>query len=580
MFDMIGPESVLASLALLIALVRPQLGSTWFIRTEHILAGIARRRRISVLICGVSALILRAALLPILPIPKAFINDEFSFLLACDTFAHGRLTNPPHPMWVHFETFHVIFHPTYASMYPPLQGMVLALGKVLAGHPFWGVWFSVGLMCAAICWMLQVWLPPEWALLGGLLPVMRFGVLSYWDNSYWGGALAATGGAVILGAFPRIVRDQRVRDALLLGVGIGVLGNTRPYEGLVLTVAVLAGLALWIGRQTPQLTKVLIRRTVLPIALVITCVATTTGYYFWRVTGNAFQMPQQVNRQTYAIAKYFYWQRPQTEIVYHNDSMRRFYHDLEFSEFSQARSLVGFFRQTAQKLLFTWAFYLGPLLTIPLFLISRVLQDQRTAFLLMVGSLCFFASVVVVFFNIHYVAPIAGILLAITLQAMRHMITLTLDGKPFGRFLVRAIVVSCIVIIPLKANMLRNSAYPSIASERERLLREVDALPERQLILVRYHPDHDARWEWVYNDADIDKSKVIWARDMGPTQNEELLRYYYDRRVWRLEPDGNPIKLSTYMDGSPGSSDQEASQNIATADVAGRRPRPWAPMLQ
>ena len=117
-------EICLTAIAIALAHIAPELGANWFEKWERRLGNLARRRALAVFSVGILALALRAALLPILPIPEPAIHDEFSHLLLADTLAHGRMANPTHPMWIHFETFHVNQKPTYASMYYPGQGMI------------------------------------------------------------------------------------------------------------------------------------------------------------------------------------------------------------------------------------------------------------------------------------------------------------------------------------------------------------------------------------------------------------------------------------------------------------------------
>lgn len=179
-------------------------------------------------------IVLRLLLLPHHPVPTPEIYDEFSHLLVADTLLHGRLANPPHPFPQFFETFFELQRPTYSSIYPLGQGIVLALGKLVSGVPWTGVLVLSGAFCSSCYWMLRAWVVPNWALLGGLLAVIEFGPLSQWTNSYWGGALAATAGCLVFGALSRLRERWRNRDAILLGVGFGMHMLSRQFESLLL----------------------------------------------------------------------------------------------------------------------------------------------------------------------------------------------------------------------------------------------------------------------------------------------------------------------------------------------------------
>jgi hypothetical protein len=550
-------EAGITLLGIGLAFCCPRAGSRWYSAAERTVGRLARRRGLSVLAVGIAACALRLAILPTSPIPEPFIHDEFSYLLAADTFASGRLTNPTHPLWTHFESFHISHQPSYMSMYFPAQGLMLAVGKILFGHPWFGVWISSGLMCAAICWMLQGWVPLGWALLGGALAIMRLGLFSYWANSYEGSAVAAIGGALVLGALPRIMRKARTRDGLLLALGTAILANSRPYEGVVLCLPVMVALLWWVAREVPPPARILLRRAV-PAAVLLLLVAVGMGYYNHRVVGSALTLPQQVNRATYAVAPYFVWGTPRPEPPYRHQVMREFYVGFELPFFNEARTIPGFLERSGLKLLTVVFFFFGPALMVPLVVLPRVVRDQRVRFLVLAGATFAVGLGVNVWFAPHYAAPFTAGLYGILLQAMRHLRAWRPEGQPAGRFLVRAMPVMCLALIAIRlyaVPLKLVGPWPTITmwygSEglgvaRATTLAKLESYPGHQLAIVRYSSTHDFMNEWVYNAADIDTSKVVWAREMDTRSNAELLRYFRDRTAWLVEPDYNPPKVSPY----------------------------------
>ena len=475
-------------------------------------------------------LVLRALALVWLPPPQPRVHDEFSHLLAADTFAHGRLANPQHPFWVHFESMHILVRPVYASAFPIGQGAVLAAGQILLGHPWAGVWLSVGLMCGAICWMLQGWLPPRWALLGAALAIMRLGVSGYWMNSYWGGAVAAAGGALVAGALPRIMRQPHWRHAVVMGLGLAILANSRTFEGAVFGLAIGVALLVWMRRH-----RVAPRQIVLPLAALLALTVAGMGYCFGRITGRPWLAPYTLYRNSMTMAPHFVWQNPRPRPLYNSSELRHFYAGLEMNQYLEART--SFLAGLGDKFLDYWRFYLGPLLSIPLLALPWLWKDRKARLPLWLGAAFSLSLVGQVWHNPHYAAPATGLIFLIVAMGLRRL------GRLAGPWLVPCFLVACAALLVFH---LATDGRSLPGLQRAGVLRQLEALPGNHLVFMRYGVWHDRGDEWVYNGADIDQSRVVWARELDRASNEKLMRYFAGRHVWLMEPDRPPARPIPY----------------------------------
>jgi hypothetical protein len=501
------------------------------------------------LLAGVLAIGLRLALLPPIPIPIPTIHDEFSYLLGADTFASGRVTNPAHPMWVHFETFHVNQQPTYCSKYPPAQALFLAFGQKVLGHPWFGVCLSMGLMFACICWMLMGWVSPWPALLTTALSILGWGLTGVWINSYWGGAVAAAGGALLIGAVPRLAARPEASTVLPGAIGLVLLANSRPFEGLLTAVA--AGLVvLWRVRRLGRPAALLFtRRTAVPFLAVMIPAAAAMGYYNYRTTGHATLLPYTVNQRMYAASPFFYVLPPVPPPVYRHEDIRRYWVDWVIPFYLQARAHPGVAIRRSVK--FMWDFYFWTPVGLAMLaglLFGRcweVTEALAIAAAPILGLLC--AETVLA----HYLAPAFGAFLVIAAIGIQ-----TLGRSRIGHR--RAGPIVAMILLGLGATdaargiigeALLARRPPGAIGTRPQLTERLEHEGGRHLVIVRYGPSHNIHEEWVYNRADIDGSPVVWARDMGPEKNRELLDYYKGRQIWLLEPDTDPMAITPYPGG-------------------------------
>ncbi|HEY7089727.1 MAG TPA: hypothetical protein VH518_16635 [Tepidisphaeraceae bacterium] len=478
-------------------------------------------------------------LAPTLPVPG--VHDEFSYLLAGDTFSHGRLTNSPHPLWPFFETFQVLSQPTYMSKYPPAEGTFLALGILVAREPILGVWISTALACAAAWWALAGIMPRRWATIGALVMAIH-PVLLQWNWSYWGGAPAMIGGCLVVGAIARLAKRRgRVFDGAMLGLGIGILLNSRPFEGAVLT---LLCLAIFLGRiaRGPGLKSIAIGA--LPV---LGLIVGWTAYYNYRVTGSAMQFPYTLYEKQYAVTSPLIWLPPPARTPeYRLEQMREYYHDWELKRYEEQRTARGLVRETAFKFwTFVKAYFIStPAMILPavaaLWALARDRKLRPMAILLLLMLLAGFSGI---WFFSHYFAPAVILYLIVLIQGLRHLRA----WRPRGIWIVRAVLLLHIAaaVVFCWTNILPPPTE-GWAPKRASILQDMLRDGGKHLVIVHRQPGASYHFEWVYNAADIDASPVVWAHDLGAAENRALLDYYRDRTVWLLDVGADSISLNPY----------------------------------
>ncbi len=298
-----------------------------------------------------------------------------------------------------------------------------------------------------------------------------------------------------------------------------------------------------------------------PLALLIAA-GSWLFYYDFRAFGSPTTLPYTVDRNAYAITLYSIWQQGRPEPYYRHLVMRQFYTGIEPSNYRASRTLMGAVPEHLVLAALDIEFFAGIALFPLLVMTPWALSDRRNRFLVVCLSVLLLGMSVQVFGIPHYIAPFTAALYAIGLQSARHLGVWGPGNKGYGRAIVRVSVLVCILMAGLRPfDHVLNCAvanWPSLeglvawygpdhfGAERACLERKLELLPGAQLVLVRYATGHDPLDEWVYNGADINGSKVIWAREMDAASNQDLFRYYKDRKVWLVEPDQSPVEIQPY----------------------------------
>jgi hypothetical protein len=488
-------------------------------------------------------MLVRLLLLPVFPVPQPRVHDEFSYLLLGDTLAHGRVANPSPPYWRHFETEYELVTPAYASQYQPGQGLVLALGKLVLGNSWWGVWLSAGLMCAALTWALGFAVPLRWAFFGSLLAALQFGVFGFWMNSYFGGAVPAIGGAL---AFGSLLRRPAMSSSAIAAGGVVTVLASRPAEGLIWLCVAVCTMSLRKGS-----------RHAFPALMVLLSVGLGgLGWYNARITGSVLKSPYALYRHDYGTPQSYWWQAPVVVTHFDHPELAANYQD-QLSYWQRRSSPRALWDSTWHRLRDFWRFFIGPFLPPAILFAVFALRRLKHRSWLLISGLFILDHATYHAWYPQQSASETILILWLTVEGWRRLRvwrprTTPRLGLAMSRNLTAGFATAFLLLI---AGLAALPAVPnswtglrriwdtmSVApNSREIAIKRLESTPGKHLVFVRYSADHPWYDEWVFNGADIPSSRVVFARMCTPESDRALVESMSDRDVWIASPGEDPV---------------------------------------
>jgi hypothetical protein len=353
-------------------------------------------------------------------------------------------------------------------------------------------------------------------------------------------------------------QSNRRRDAALLGLGLAVHLLTRPYETLFLGLAV----ALYF---VPALRAAGgVRRLAGIAAVAALVVAPAVGLTLWQnrqVTGRWTTLPYSLSQYQYGVPASLTIRAnpvphaeltPQQQLDYRMQTSFRPH---------GGESLRTYLERLEYRVRYYRFFFLPPLyLALAAFL--PALRQYRFAWVAIAVTLFALGANFFPAFQVHYIAAVTCLFVLMSVTGLAWLSKLRIGGRPAGDEAARLVFFLCVAhflfwyglhgfdpgeisqaVEPYETWDNINHGNPE---RRIAVNHELEQASGDVLVFVRYAPQHMFQEEWVWNAADIDRARVVWARDLGPDENAKLLGYYPTRTALLFEPDARPMRLTRY----------------------------------